>query len=290
MYKPQPCTGQPGFATIDRMPAPSPAPLLIGISARIYYPQSPVADIGGIFTKTLHYLEQSVAHWVLSGNALAVMIPPVESEGLIQRSEMRLTHYAAQLDGLVLQGGADVAPESYGETPLSPAWAGDRVRDRYEIELFRAFVAAGKPVIGICRGCQLINVALGGTLYQDIPTQRPAASVHLDAGLYADRFHPVHLVPGSGLSRLYPGLAEPMINSIHHQAVRAVGRDLAVEARAIPDGIVEAIRWRGPSYVFGMQWHPEFMAAGHSHDDQLDGRPILQEFLQAAAARREQRS
>ncbi len=264
----------------------SPAPLLIGVSARIYHPQSPVADIGGIFTKTLHYLEQSVAHWVLSGNALPVMIPPVESDGLIQRSEMRLTHYAAALDGLVLQGGADLSPETYGEKPLNPAWAGDRVRDRYEIELFRAFVGAGKPVIGICRGCQLINVALGGTLYQDIPTQRPAANVHLDPTLYADSFHPVHLVPGSGLARLFPEAAEPMINSIHHQAVRSVGHDLAVEARAIPDGIVEAIRWKGPSYVFGMQWHPEFMAAGHTHAQQLDGRPILNEFLAAAAARR----
>lgn len=264
----------------------SPVPLLIGISARIYHPSSPVADIGGIFTKTLHYLEQSVAHWVLSGNALPVMIPPVESEGLIQRSEMRLTDYAASLDGLVLQGGADIAPESYGEQPLNPQWAGDRIRDRYETELFRAFVGAGKPVIGICRGCQLINVAFGGSLYQDIPTQRPAASVHLDPKLYADRFHPVHLVPGSKLAGLFPDAQEPMINSIHHQAVKSVGHDLSVEARAIPDGIVEAIRWRGPSYVFGMQWHPEFMAAGHSHERQLDGRPILREFLDEAAARR----
>lgn len=263
----------------------SPAPLLIGVSARIYHPQSPVADIGGIYTRTLHYLEQSVAHWVLSGNALPVMIPPVESEGLIQRSEMRLTHYAATLDALVLQGGADLSPESYGETPLRPEWAGDRVRDRYEIELFRAFVAAGKPVIGICRGCQLINVALGGTLYQDIATQRPAASVHVDNTLYADSFHPVHLVPGSKLAQLFPDADEPMINSIHHQAVKSVGNDLAVEARAIPDGIVEAIRWKGPSYVFGMQWHPEFMEAGHTHERQLDGRPILREFLEAAAAR-----
>jgi len=269
------------------MPSKS-APLLIGISARIYHPQSPVADIGGIFTKTLHYLEQSVAHWVLSGNALPVMIPPVESDGLIQRSNMRLTHYAATLDGLVLQGGADLAPESYGETPRSAEWAGDRVRDRYEIELFRAFVGAGKPVIGICRGCQLINVAFGGTLYQDIATQRPAASVHLDTQLYDDRFHPVHLVPNSGLARLFPGVEDPMINSIHHQAVKAVGNDLMVEARAIPDGIVEAIRWRGPSYVFGMQWHPEFMTHGDNTADQLDGRPILREFLEAAAARRSQ--
>ena len=74
----------------------------------------------------------------------------------------------------MLQGGADIAPETYGETPMNPAWSGDRIRDRYEIELFHEFVRQGKPVFGICRGCQMINVALGGTLYQDLATQLPS--------------------------------------------------------------------------------------------------------------------
>ena len=95
-------------------------PLIIGISARIHHPIGPVLSLGGVYTKTLHYLEQSVAHWVLAKEVLAVMIPAIESEGLIQRSEMSLSSYAEHLDGLVLQGGADVAPESYGETPLTP--------------------------------------------------------------------------------------------------------------------------------------------------------------------------
>jgi putative glutamine amidotransferase len=117
-------------------------PLIIGISARIHHPVGPQRDLGGVYTKTLHYLEQSVAHWVLAKGVLAVMIPAIESEGLIERSEMSLGAYAEHLDGLVLQGGADVAPETYGETPLAPEWAGDRVRDRYEIDLFNAFVAS----------------------------------------------------------------------------------------------------------------------------------------------------
>jgi len=260
--------------------------LLIGISARIYHPITPVADIGGIFTRTLHYLEQSVAHWVLQPDALALMIPPVEREGLLQPSEVSLADYAQRLDGLVLQGGADVAPESYGETPLAPAWAGDRVRDRYEIELFNAFVAAGKPVIGICRGCQLINVAFGGTLYQDISTQVPTAIAHVDDARYDNQFHEVSLVQGSRLAGLYPGTHRAEINSIHHQAIKDLGRELNIEAVAVPDGLIEAVRWRGPSYVFGMQWHPEFMAQRQLHPDQLDGRPILREFLDAARARR----
>jgi putative glutamine amidotransferase len=263
--------------------------LLIGISARIHHPSEPHVDLGGIFTKTLHYLEQSVAHWVLGGHALALMIPPVESEGLLARSEVSLTDYAERLDGLVLQGGADVAPESYGERPISPAWAGDRVRDRYEIELLNAFIHAGKPVIGICRGLQLINVAFGGTLYQDIATQLPAAIAHVDHDRYDHQFHRMRFVPGSGLAALYPGFTHAEINSIHHQAIKDLGRDLVVEALAEPDGMIEAVRWKGPGHVFAMQWHPEFMAQRELHPGQLDGGPILREFLGAARAVRQAR-
>ena len=262
-------------------------PLIIGISARIHHPVGPVLDLGGVYTKTLHYLEQSVAHWVLAKDVLAVMIPAIESEGLIQRSEMSLASYAEHLDGLVLQGGADIAPQSYGETPLHPDWAGDAVRDRYEIDLFNAFVAAGKPVIGICRGCQLINVALGGTLFQDIPTQLPAAVSHRDTTMYERALHDVSFVAGSRLAQLYPGVAQSKINTIHHQAVKDLGRDLVIEALGVPDGVVEAIRWRGPSYVFGMQWHPEFLALATLDQAQLDGRPILNDCLATARACRD---
>ena len=262
-------------------------PLIIGISARIHHPVGPVLDLGGVYTKTLHYLEQSVAHWVLAKDVLAVMIPAIESEGLIQRSEMSLASYAEHLDGLVLQGGADVAPETYGETPLHPDWAGDRVRDRYEIDLFKAFVEAGKPVIGICRGCQLINVALGGTLFQDIATQVTNAISHRDTGLYEAALHDVALVQGSRLAQMYPGVRTAKINTIHHQAVKDLAPDLVIEALGVPDGIVEAIRWRGPSYVFGMQWHPEFLALKSLDPTQLNGAPILSDFLTTARARRD---
>jgi len=264
-----------------------PRPLIIGISARIHHPIGPVLDLGGVYTKTLHYLEQSVAHWVLAKDVLAVMIPAIESEGLIRRGDMSLASYAEYLDGLVLQGGADVAPESYGETPLHADWTGDRVRDRYEIDLFNAFVAAGKPVIGICRGCQLINVALGGSLFQDIPTQVTKAIAHRDSDMYDRALHDVNLVAGTRLAQLYPGVAQAKINSIHHQAVKDLGRDLVVEALGVPDGIVEAIRWRGASYVFGMQWHPEFLALETLDHAQLDGAPILQDFLANARACRD---
>jgi putative glutamine amidotransferase len=262
------------------------SPLLIGISARIHHPHGPARDLGGVYTKTLHYLEQSIAHWVISANVLVFMIPAIESEGLIKRSDMRLYHYAEALDGLVLQGGADMAPESYGAKAENSEWAGDRVRDRYEIELFEAFVGKGKPVLGVCRGCQLINVAFGGTLHQDIGSAMPEALVHRDIELYEQSFHKMRIVPGSQLSNLYPGRAEATVNTIHHQAVDKLGRGLEIEAYAVPDDVVESIRWRGPSYVRGVQWHPEFMFGPTMGPDHLDGAPILSEFLDAVRAKK----
>jgi putative glutamine amidotransferase len=141
-------------------------------------------------------------------------------------------------------------------------------------------------VLGICRGCQLINVALGGTLYQDIPTQVGRAVAHRDVDLYERALHDVTLVPGSVLAGLYPGVARAKINSIHHQAVKDLGRDLVVEALGETDGIVEAIRWRGPSYVFGIQWHPEFLALHPADASLLDGAPIRNEFMACAHERR----
>ncbi len=253
-----------------------PDALKIGVSARLFHPQP---DAKGIQSKTLQYLEQSVAHWVMSRDVLVFMVPTVDKDGLIHRSEVRLADYARVLDGLVLQGGADVSPTAYGETPLDPQWAGDRLRDVYEMELVHEFIEAGKPVLGICRGAQLINVAFGGTLYQDIRTQLPESQVHVTEA-YEKHRHAIRFEPGSGLSRLYPGVQQPAVTSIHHQSIRALGRGLRVEAWSEPDGVVEAIRGNGKGYVFAVQWHPEFHHPGDPST--LDSAPILEEFLEAA--------
>lgn len=249
-------------------------PLRIGISARILHR---VPRELGFQGKTLQYLEQTVAHWLMSAGALVFMIPAIAGNGLLRRGNIRVADYAAELDGLVLQGGADVSPQTYGEAPIKPAWAGDRTRDLYEIDLLQEFVSRGKPVLGICRGLQIINVAFGGTLYQDIPSQHRGKGAHLDLEAYDAHHHAVSIVPGSGLAALYPGMGEARVNSIHHQAVKVLGRDLAVEALSVPDQVIEALRWNGTSYVLGVQWHPEF------HDDAkpdlLDGESLLHEFL-----------
>ena len=255
-------------------------PLLIGASARIYYPGDPGQPATGVWSKTLHYLEQGVAHWLLAGGAVPVMVPAVDAESIVKRSEINLHHYAAALDGLVLQGGNDVAPESYGEKPLHDDWHGDRVRDRYEIDLIRAFVAAGKPVFGICRGLQVLNVAFGGTLLQDIETQRPQSHTHRVLGRYEHHHHEIEFVPGTRLAGLFPGQRGGNTNSIHHQGIKDLAPSFTAEAHCPADGLVEAVRWQGASFVAGVQWHPEFHEPGDART--LDDRAILRDFLDAA--------
>jgi putative glutamine amidotransferase len=184
----------------------------------------------------------------------------------------------------VLQGGADIAPETYGETPLNPEWSGDRIRDRYEIALFEEFVRQGKPVFGVCRGCQLINVALGGTLFQDIGTQLQDSLVHRCETRYENNFHALRVLEGSWLARQYPRTGLARINTIHHQAVKTLGSGLVAEAVSEPDKIVEAVRWEGPSFVLGVQWHPEFMDPTDA--GLLDGKPLLNAFLAACRSRK----
>jgi putative glutamine amidotransferase len=250
--------------------------LKIGISACFFHadPARP------IFTgKTLQYVEQSVAHWVMSTGALAVMIP--NPAGDTYRGDVTLAHYAQWLDGLVLEGGSDVWPGSYGEQPLQERWSGDRIRDGYEKALLESFAALGKPVFGVCRGLQLMNVAYGGTLYQDIPTQQPQAITHRDAALYDRLFHEVEILPGSDLAGLLGGQTRAKVNSVHHQAIKKLAPGFVVEARSPDDGVIEAIRRPGGSYLAAVQWHPEF----HRNDlGTLDDGPILNDFLNAVQA------
>ncbi len=236
-----------------------------------------------IFTgKTLQYVEQSVAHWIMSAGAMVVMVPCPTGE--TARGDVTLAHYADWLDGVVMHGGADVWPGSYGEEPLREAWVGDRVRDLYDLAVVEAFSQAGKPIFGICRGLQLINVAFGGSLYQDIETQRPGALVHRDPATYDQNFHELDFVPGSRLSQFYPGVRRARVNSIHHQGIRRLAPGFQIEAFSHPDVVPEAIRripGPGRSYIAATQWHPEFQSKGAQT---LDDTPILNDFLAACTA------
>ena len=251
--------------------------LKIGISACFFHadPQRPIFK-----GMTLQYIEQNVAHWVMQRDAMALMIPSPDGDTRRTSSRIDVADYARELDGLLLMGGSDVCPETYGEKALKPEWNGDRVRDDYEIALMRAFMKERKPVLGVCRGAQVINVAFGGTLYQDLGTQFACALNHRNWDIYDKNTHATSIVAGSGLAKLYPGATLVKTNSVHHQAVKQLGRELGVEAWSEPDHVVEALRWSGPSYVFAVQWHPEF----HDREDAslIDDTPILDDFLRSA--------
>jgi putative glutamine amidotransferase len=281
------------LAAAPRTPPPPPRrsagpPLRIGLSARILHPDS--AQALGFRDKTLQYLEASVAHWIMAHGAIVFMVPTLESRSSVQRAAVSLRDYVDALDGLVLQGGSDVSPTTYGEQPQQPQWSGDRTRDLYEIELIWAFVFQQKPVLGICRGMQLLNVAFNGSLVQDIPTELPQALPHVDLTQYERLHHDIALEPGSRLASLYGDVPRRQVNSIHHQCVKRLGNGLVVEARCPHDGVIEAVRWTGSSFVMGVQWHPEFHAdsAARLEPDQtplLDSGPIVVDFLDQCRAR-----
>lgn len=264
----------------------SAARLRIGVSACIMHADPARTIFHG---KPLYYVERSMLRWVGSQGALAYLVPDPMGDAALAAD------LAADLDGLVLAGGVDVAPQSYGEEPTRPEWSGDAIRDAYELALIRAFVAVKKPVLGVCRGHQVLNVAFGGTLYQDIRTFVEGSLVHRDADVYDSLAHEIDLVPGSSLAALYPGIGRARVNTVHHQAVKDPGPRVVVEARSSTDGVIEALRVEGEPYVRGIQWHPEFAHAMRSpapgeqpppDPSTLDNAPLLADFMAAARERR----
>lgn len=173
--------------------------------------------------------------------------------------------------GLLLCGGGDIAPHYFGQEDRGSGPA-DLVRDEAELALFHAFYQAGKPIFGICRGMQLINVALGGDLIQDLPPDRKP----FHGGGERSRIHPIRAGEGSLLHRLY-GPVFP-VNSIHHQAVDRLGDGLHPTAWA-ESGFVEAFAHETLP-ILGVQFHPERMAFDLRRPDTVDGGPLFTHFIQ----------
>ena len=221
----------------------------------------------GIPTQTLHAIDgippALPASWVMNQRYfLAVtaaggvpwMIP------LLDDDPATLREIYDRLDGLVLPGGVDLDPATYGEPAHPRCGRIDPARDRVELALTRWAIEDGKPLLGLCRGIQVINVALGGTLWQDIETQVPAALKHdyfPSAGYGRDHLaHAVELAAHSRLRRLLER-DTLQVNSMHHQAIRELSPGLVATGMA-PDGVVEAIEGRAADrFLIGVQWHPE---------------------------------
>ncbi len=219
----------------------------IGISSCFMYPDLDRAVFGA---KSLSYVENDMARFISRKGILPVLIPDLEGD--------LLTDILDEMDGFVLQGGSDLAPETYGEAPIG-SWKGDPHRDQYELKILDYAIKNSKPILSICRGFQLMNAYFGGTLYQDTLTQRPDLNDHRDAQLYDKIKHPISFTENTFFSRLYNDEKALFVNTIHHQAVKDLGKDLEVYAHS-DDGLIEAFGYtkEPEGKVMGVQWHPEF--------------------------------
>ncbi len=188
-----------------------------------------------------------------------------------------------QLDGIFLTGGVDMTPDAYGEARHERCGRTDPDRDKVEMQLIRWSKEDGKPVLGVCRGIQVINVALGGTLYQDLASQY-AGSIKHDyfppAGgvTRASLVHDVRVTPDSRLAQVL-GTLECPVNSMHHQGIKALAPGLRPTVTA-PDGLIEGVEGQNGQFLVGVQWHPEELA-----DSQPPMQRLFSQFLDAARAR-----
>jgi putative glutamine amidotransferase len=205
-----------------------------------------------------------------------VLLPllPHDPEGMRELFE--------RLDGVFLTGGVDVDPARYGEPKHPLCGTTDSDRDAVELMLLEHAIAVGKPVLAVCRGIQILNVARGGTLYQDVTAQVPAALKHdyFPTPSNPSRTYLAHEITVAAGTRLAAILGETVVpvNSMHHQAIKDLAADLRPTAFA-PDGIIEAVEGPGGHYLVGVQWHPEELTDAHP-----GMRRLFTSFVEAAAA------
>jgi putative glutamine amidotransferase len=181
------------------------------------------------------------------------------------------------LRGLVLSGGGDVDPYFFGEEPFPGCGEISPLRDEMELELARLALDAKLPVLGICRGAQVLNIALGGDIFQDLGRKEGMLLEHMQK---APAYHPVHqltITRGTRLAEIFRGKTALRVNSFHHQAIRKLGEGLIVSAAAA-DGVIEAVESIRHSFALGVQWHPEAMAEKNIPG----GQELFDALLQAA--------
>jgi putative glutamine amidotransferase len=231
------------------------------------------------------------ASWVMSHryvdaltavDAVPWLIPALDKD------EATLRAIYDELDGIFLPGGADIDPLSYRADRHPSCDRSDPPRDRVELMLVRWAIQDRKPVLGVCRGLQIMNLAAGGTLFQDLNNLRPDSIKH-DYFPFRDGYarehlaHPVRVVEGTRLHRV-AGTTDFAVNSMHHQGIDRLGNDLVASAVA-PDGLIEGIEARTDQFLVGVQWHPEVLL-----DSDPKMKRLFEEFSTAAREYREARS
>ncbi len=200
------------------------------------------------------YLSQAYVEAVEEAGGLPVILP-----GCTSQEEM--ARLLCLIQGLILSGGGDVDPVHFGEEPLPGLGEIDPTRDIFELSFTRLALAAEIPVLGICRGMQILNISFGGSIYQDMVTQVKGCLEHYQK---APRWHPTHKVKiaaGTILARIF-GATRFWVNSFHHQAVRQLAPGFITSALAV-DGIIEGIESTSHPFALGLQWHPENLKEHH---------------------------
>lgn len=231
---------------------------LIGITADVYLGATSVIN-----QKLMDFVPRPAVNAVLAAGGIPVSLPYIPKE--------EINGLLARLDGVIFTGGPDVDPTFMGEEPIPQLGVTNRNRDLFEIALVRTAVAKKVPILGICRGAQVINVALGGTVYQDIGAQFPSKVLKHHQDAPGDQ--PTHFVSVNHDSKLFKTIGDNVfVNSRHHQAIKDVPEGLNIVASAT-DGVIEGIENEGAT-VQAVQWHPENL---WQHDSQqLD---IFKDFI-----------
>jgi len=231
---------------------------VIGITADIYTGATSVIN-----EKLMDFVPRSAVDGVVAAGGIPVGLPYIPKE--------QINGLVARLDGIIFTGGPDIDPTFMGEEPIPQLGATNRNRDIFEIALVRTAVAKNIPILGICRGAQIINVALGGTVYQDLNSQFPGKVLKHHQEAPGDQ--PTHFISVNHDSYLFKTVSDNVfVNSRHHQAIKDVATGLNIVAEA-PDGVIEGIE-NSDASIQGVQWHPENM---WQHDSrQLE---LFQDFI-----------
>lgn len=234
---------------------------LIGLTTERLSIQKPIVTVGA---------KEAYVRAILKAGGIPLLIPV----GLT-RSQLR--DMFEKLDGIVLVGGGDIEPSRFNGSPHPRVYDVDQERDEMEIELVQMAAQDGKPLLGICRGAQVINVAMGGTLYTDIADQLKGALKHDYFPNYPrdTLAHKVKIMDRTLLEKII-GEDEIQVNSLHHQGLARIGEELRVSAWS-PDGLAEAVELLGHPFLMGVQWHPEWLTHHPAHF------ALIETFIQIAA-------